>query len=36
MIKREDLAKNRLFDNFDDGELDMIRVVVEEVFYEPG
>ena len=36
MMKREDLAKNSFLDNFDDGELDMIRVVVEEVFYEPG
>jgi CRP-like cAMP-binding protein len=36
MIKREDLAKNRLLDNFDDGELDMICIVVEELFYEPG
>jgi CRP/FNR family cyclic AMP-dependent transcriptional regulator len=36
MIRREDLAKNRLLDNFDGGELDMISVVVEEVFYTPG
>jgi len=35
MIKREDLAKNRLLESFDAGELDMIRVVVEEVFYKP-
>jgi len=36
MIRREDLAKNRLLDNFDNGELDMISVVAEEVFYTPG
>ncbi|UCE27328.1 MAG: cyclic nucleotide-binding domain-containing protein [Candidatus Coatesbacteria bacterium] len=36
MIERDDLAKSRLLENFDEGELDMLRVVVEEVFYEPG
>jgi CRP/FNR family cyclic AMP-dependent transcriptional regulator len=36
MINRKDIAIAHLFENFSDDELDMIRLVVEEEFYEPG
>jgi CRP/FNR family cyclic AMP-dependent transcriptional regulator len=36
MINRDDIEKARLFENFNANEIDMIGVVVEEGFYEPG
>jgi CRP-like cAMP-binding protein len=36
MIAREELRKNRLFGEFSDGELDMVRVVADEGTYEDG
>jgi len=36
MIRREELRKNRLFGDFTDQELDMVRVVAEEGVFEDG
>jgi CRP/FNR family cyclic AMP-dependent transcriptional regulator len=36
MIRREELRKNRLFREFSDAELDMVRVVADEGTYEDG
>jgi len=36
MIQREDMKGNRLFREFNDYELDMVRVVVEESLYQEG
>lgn len=36
MISREDLRKNRLFREFNDHELDMVRMVTEEVIFRDG
>lgn len=36
MIAREDLKGNRLFREFTDAELDMVRMVVEETYFRDG
>jgi len=36
MITRDELRSNRLFSEFDDHELDMVRLVAEEINFEDG